>query len=735
MPRVRRRQERRRVYDVMKAERSRLSFAMDADAPSSRRERRQMSSAEISAFIKAIDRNNSSMFGLVKLRKLDIDTLCVDVPWLPFNTTLLEYAARRNRDGIVGSLLRADADPRLRANAAGEAKSRMNSGNFRAHKFLQKMTLRYGTWVFNQVVRMRDAGNAALASKDSENAPGAKRKTCPLCSSAYEIEEPVVWSDCGSSHVCCESCMWSHVISEFNLMNDNEPVLHCPLCQTIGDDNGTCGLSSHIVPQQKVQPIDSHGKEFSLSLFQALPEVLPCRPKKLKFKALSKSELRSFSIGNTRSKRVQNWWRAASDGDYLRLQAIFRAGIDVDAQDENGETALLHAQCAGYDLEKQILAAAEEKGEVDAQKHLNLAKQCLDNYRRASSFLLQLGARNDLPTNAGITARSLMEQRGAWKLCPKPRLDRERLASGSDISKNCEHSIRVRQLIPLGSKHEGAGSWIIDGAFSEEFLTRLDSLWESIPLPDTSLGNLGNGEVDDDVIKIPGNKMRSGLSLDVAETRSFSKTCAVRTFFRDREGWICEQIRTALKSIEGGPSFALPRMRFMHYGEAGGRMMPHVDLSKSDRVGMWRQMVSSTHTFLLHLRDCPQGGETALLDTLLKRGGGILEAMDREQEACGTQTGLVVPGTPKRIRIASASSTSESSNSPQAIASDNTQKRTLPTSTRKQTAKDNPNVLASVSPKRGRLLLFPHVCPHAGLEVVDAPKLFLRGELYYGSNS
>jgi hypothetical protein len=39
-------------------------------------------------------------------------------------------------------------------------------------------------------------------------------------------------------------------------------------------------------------------------------------------------------------------------------------------------------------------------------------------------------------------------------------------------------------------------------------------------------------------------------------------------------------------------------------------------------------------------------------------------------------------------------------------------------------------VLAKVAPARGRLLAFPHDCPHEGLAVVSAPKLLLRGELY-----
>jgi hypothetical protein len=39
-------------------------------------------------------------------------------------------------------------------------------------------------------------------------------------------------------------------------------------------------------------------------------------------------------------------------------------------------------------------------------------------------------------------------------------------------------------------------------------------------------------------------------------------------------------------------------------------------------------------------------------------------------------------------------------------------------------------VLASAPPMRGRLVVFPHVCPHAGLPTESAgTKLFLRGEL------
>lgn len=43
-------------------------------------------------------------------------------------------------------------------------------------------------------------------------------------------------------------------------------------------------------------------------------------------------------------------------------------------------------------------------------------------------------------------------------------------------------------------------------------------------------------------------------------------------------------------------------------------------------------------------------------------------------------------------------------------------------------------VLAEVRPCRGRLLLFPHLCPHLARPTVEVPKLLLRGEMYGSQN-
>ncbi|KAL3792351.1 hypothetical protein ACHAWO_000901 [Cyclotella atomus] len=41
----------------------------------------------------------------------------------------------------------------------------------------------------------------------------------------------------------------------------------------------------------------------------------------------------------------------------------------------------------------------------------------------------------------------------------------------------------------------------------------------------------------------------------------------------------------------------------------------------------------------------------------------------------------------------------------------------------------DPKVLAVAEPKRGRALIFPHMCPHSGQEVDSVPKILLRGEV------
>ena len=149
---------------------------------------------------------------------------------------------------------------------------------------------------------------------------------------------------------------------------------------------------------------------------------------------------------------------------------------------------------------------------------------------------------------------------------------------------------------------------------------------------------------------------------------------STRSNFVDAPGWVCAGLAAALAAArDTAPagcamrtcSGCLPQLRFLSYAEKGSRLPPHVDLPKHRAS----DGAASTHTFILYLRGS-EGGEDG--------------------------------GETRLLRSASHPWPEEEGGEPP---------------------------LASVAPRRGRLLLFPHVCPHDGAEVRAPPKLLLRGEM------
>ena len=179
-------------------------------------------------------------------------------------------------------------------------------------------------------------------------------------------------------------------------------------------------------------------------------------------------------------------------------------------------------------------------------------------------------------------------------------------------------------LVPPDSAHPGAGSFIIDNAFDEEFITTLIDIFERIPVADAE--------------KVSPN---------------------TRRYFSDTAGIVHAHITHVLSHFGKDGHIAFVHMRYLNYAEMGGSLAPHVDLARTDEKGL-----RSNFTFIIYLTTCEEGGETAIVTSLNYK--------DKDEEA---------------------------------------------------------GVLAKVRPMRGRLFVFPHLCPHEGCAVVDTPKLLLRGEL------
>jgi len=314
--------------------------------------------------------------------------------------------------------------------------------------------------------------------------------------------------------------------------------------------------------------------------------------------------VRSLDAGATRAHLAQELALAAAAGDAVRLELALASGAHISAADEYGRSALFMAAQEGQLVTLAALLARRADALLPANGGCTpLAAAVARGHEAAATLLLEAGAS---PPPA----------------CPGP-----------GVKLGAQSAASVDVIIPATADHAGAGTVVIDGAFGEEFLDCLASLW-------------------------------SRLALAPKDKASPTE----RGYYSDAEGRVTRALDSAA-ALAPPPANgrALPQMRFLRYAEPGGALPAHVDLPRIGPAG-----VRTTCSFLLYLTDCPQGGETLLLQGL--PGDAALAA-----------SGGVAPG--------------------------------------------GRETLARVAPRRGRLLLMPHACPHAAAPTVDVPKVLVRGEL------
>jgi hypothetical protein len=175
-------------------------------------------------------------------------------------------------------------------------------------------------------------------------------------------------------------------------------------------------------------------------------------------------------------------------------------------------------------------------------------------------------------------------------------------------------------------------------------------------------------------------------SLPVDENQKVKKNialCSERSYFCDSEGFVRQLLYDCLSGLEHQNDCkyitevrVYPHMRFLNYRQAGTILAPHIDLCRVDSCFTACSMITQP----LGLPVLPSTAIQRSTHTFIL----YLTDCDRGGETCllGDVTG------PQRSVI-----------------------------------------LAKVAPRRGRLLVFPHATPHEGLQVMDVPKILLRGEV------
>ena len=166
----------------------------------------------------------------------------------------------------------------------------------------------------------------------------------------------------------------------------------------------------------------------------------------------------------------------------------------------------------------------------------------------------------------------------------------------------------------------------------------------------------------------------------------------------------CDTVDNGKTSSSSGINLSLKKktfahvlryQRFLEYNKVGMGLDPHTDGTK---VCCDRPNIRSTHTMLLYLCDCKVGGETVLLKS---------------------------SPTTTKVKTTTAASKHKSKNAPINHAGDGTKSKNK----HYLGGDDDETILYSCKPKRGRILLFPHATLHAGMPVIDLPKICLRAEV------
>ena len=598
--------------------------------------------------------------------------------------TCVEYASLLGRHGIVASLLLGGIDPTVGGDISCDrgdntrvevARKRVlslihsvaNYGEIsidsdgRGGSSCCTIPLSIWSYMIRSVIEMRM--NGVLDTDQADEALIQRGLT--VCSICEHESHPLQFGP-PCHHTFCEPCLWNQLVDKVPLCTDlTRNVVTCPVCDEEFEGfkciqaSQRSKKSSRILEEKKEEKVSLSLTDLSmqadivssleirqqrriesLDKFVNLPtssnEIKSHKKKKkarhsahCTWEDALRSRLQGLQTSEVRSDR---FFKAVLSETPPFVIGYLDAGVDVNMQNTYGQTPLYVA--------------------------------CWKGPAMVVKWLLEYGADFSIPANGGSTCFSVatkyhrkdvlhvLERYGVNTTITSSTTLTNQLLAPPINNNNYEISVLIDPTV----HHPGAGALIVDNALSEIQLQQLDTLFQSLPVGDAcddeQSGGHSKDESDDRIAYRPS---RSYFCDSEGELQSMLKGCVQAARIALTSLKKCnESIALATPTNNRPPLSIFSAPRFLNYEKPGGILPPHLDLCRVDAGSGLR----STHTFILYLTDCEDGGGTALLKSL-----------------------------------------------------------------------KDPQVLAVSQPKRGRALIFPHVCPHSGLEVDSAPKLLLRGEV------
>lgn len=293
--------------------------------------RLQITPGQLSAFVRSIEGNNACQFGIVRLCGLDLDVLYPN-PNVPYDkSTLIRFAAKLGRDGIVASLLRGGADPTSFSCTCSDIHTSSSAQEIKAFglngacpvlsstvmKKLKTIPLPLAVWIICYLIRGKStlATTAKSCSLQQEQKKFWQRclgtdydipvsqtipeSVCGLCASVCPSgtvdssigslsndkiagRNAVCTGPCsllsmeGCNHVLCEGCYWQHAVvwapptdHTEDLVGDTSDIV-CPICNpTTTSANTTTSTTAAVTTtiQLRMSNVDSKFEQQQLLAF------------------------------------------------------------------------------------------------------------------------------------------------------------------------------------------------------------------------------------------------------------------------------------------------------------------------------------------------------------------------------------------------------------------------------------------------------------------------------------
>jgi hypothetical protein len=501
--------------------------------------------------------------------------------------TFLEYAAWLRRYHVVNALLLGGINPCVRGRIHFRCSVDVLSTNvLRDDATGRAVTRRFFSGAVPLTLQChivkRIANDMRRAAWERRTCERGEQTECQLCHRDVPLNVRLCFVAAAASnshvdnfddpdschHVFCEACLWKDLLE--HLEERESDVVLCPVCDS----------SSRKDAGKVEQPVESRASSPSQLCAESLDKylALPANSRELKASRKGKqtkpresdvpcstwSQAVLPSLGRTRAVRTDKFFRFIETGSYHHVKGCLQEGIDQGLQNEYGQTALFIAALRGNLQLVQLLLKYGSDPTVAAHGGLTCVSVAAANdHNEIANFLPQDQRPPSQDQTDGTALADLRKSRATDFLLP---------------------TCTVETLIDWKSDHPGAGSFVFDDCVTSNYVDHLVMLRNSLPVHKSQ-------------------KDKAGL-------------CSVRSYFCDAEGWIAPLLCKVLtggfrrKDVQTSDVSVLPHMRFLCYEERGAVLAPHVDLCRVHPFTGER----SSHSFLLYLTDCDEGGETILLD-------------------------------------------------------------------------------------------------------------------------